>query len=165
MLAGKSSAFVVAINVLVFVTVFCSCFRAKADNGDSQEKISGSVDMEEIFKQVLENASKALMESDAEKQSKTNLVSSPSYFPEEFQIQKAASSSLRQHESDSSRIGNNIDSNPVALPNCDQLIQPYVVRLLSNLKYFLTIVFKIRQKFYFSVPFFKITINGCQGDE
>lgn len=88
--------------------------------------------MEEIFKQVLENASKALMESDAEKRSKANVVSSPSCFPEEFQSQKAATSSpLRQHESESCRVEDNSGSNPTALPSCDQLIQPYVVRSLT----------------------------------
>uniref|UniRef100_A0A1I8EI29 SAP domain-containing protein n=1 Tax=Wuchereria bancrofti TaxID=6293 RepID=A0A1I8EI29_WUCBA len=95
---------------------------------NSQEKISGSVDMEEIFKQVLENASKALMESDAEKRSKTNVVSSPSCFPEEFQIQKVTFSSLRQQESGSCRNEGNGGSNPTALPSCDQLIQPYVAK-------------------------------------
>uniref|UniRef100_A0A915PQ72 SAP domain-containing protein n=1 Tax=Setaria digitata TaxID=48799 RepID=A0A915PQ72_9BILA len=94
---------------------------------DSQEKISGSVDMEEIFKQVLENASKALMESDAEKRSKTHMASSSSCFPEESQIQKTATSiSLRQHENDSSRTESSSGGNPTALPSCDQLIQPYV---------------------------------------
>ncbi|EJW87050.1 hypothetical protein WUBG_02041 [Wuchereria bancrofti] len=84
--------------------------------------------MEEIFKQVLENASKALMESDAEKRSKTNVVSSPSCFPEEFQIQKVTFSSLRQQESGSCRNEGNGGSNPTALPSCDQLIQPYVAK-------------------------------------
>ncbi|KAK6111609.1 RPEL repeat family protein [Brugia pahangi] len=106
--------------------------RARTDNADSQEKISGSVDMEEIFKQVLENASKALMESDAEKRSKTNVVSSPSCFPEEFQIQKVTYSSLRQQESGSCRNESNGGSNPTALPSCDQLIQPYVTKTLPT---------------------------------
>ncbi|EJD75778.1 SAP domain-containing protein [Loa loa] len=110
--------------------------RLKADNTDSQEKISGSIDMEEIFKQVLENASKALMESDAEKRSKTNVVSSPSCFSEEFQIQKTISSPLRQHESGSCRIDGKSGSNPTALPSCDQLIQPYVAKTpLSSTPY------------------------------
>ncbi|KAL3983231.1 RPEL repeat family protein [Acanthocheilonema viteae] len=102
--------------------------RAKTDNADPQEKISANVDMEEIFKQVMENASKALMESDAKKRSKTNVVSSPSYFSEEFQIQKATSSPLRQQEKDSCRMEGNSGSNPTALPSCDQLIQPYVAK-------------------------------------
>ncbi|VDP12223.1 unnamed protein product [Onchocerca flexuosa] len=101
-----------------------SLLLAKA--ADSHEKISGSVDMEEIFKQVLENASKALLESDAEKRSKTDLISSPSCFSEEFEIQKAAVSSPRQHENDNCRIEGNNGSNSTALPSCDQLMQPYV---------------------------------------
>uniref|UniRef100_A0A8R1XWT7 SAP domain-containing protein n=1 Tax=Onchocerca volvulus TaxID=6282 RepID=A0A8R1XWT7_ONCVO len=101
--------------------------KPKTKAADSHEKISGSVDMEEIFKQVLENASKALLESDAKKRSKTDLISSPSCFSDEFQIQKTATSSpLGQHENDNCRIEGNDSSNSTALPSCDQLMQPYV---------------------------------------
>ncbi|VDK67957.1 unnamed protein product [Litomosoides sigmodontis] len=102
--------------------------RTKVDNADSQDKISATVDMEEIFKQVLENASKALTESDAEKRSKADLISSPSCFPEEFQSQKATSSPLQQQESDSCRIEGNSGNDLTALPSCDQLMQPYIAK-------------------------------------
>lgn len=118
-------------DVLFLITIFCSRFRAKVDNADSQDKMSANVDMEEIFKQVLENASKALIESDTEKRSKTDVVSSPSCFPEEFQIQKATSSLLQQQESDSCPIEGNSGNSLTALPSCDKLMQPYVVRLFA----------------------------------
>lgn len=86
------------------------------------------MDMEEIFKQVLENASKALLESDAEKRSKTVAVSSPISSPEEFQIQNGTPNPFQQHANDGCRIDGNSSSNSNALPSCDQLIQPYAVR-------------------------------------
>ncbi|VDN00769.1 unnamed protein product [Thelazia callipaeda] len=97
--------------------------RAKSD-ADSQEKPSTSVDMEEIFKQVLENASKALLESDSGKRSKANLSSS-SGFPEDFVTHKETpSSSLQQYEVNTVVVENN-NNNTTLLPSCDQLIQPY----------------------------------------
>uniref|UniRef100_A0A183E2W2 GAT domain-containing protein n=1 Tax=Gongylonema pulchrum TaxID=637853 RepID=A0A183E2W2_9BILA len=100
--------------------------NTKSDNTDTQEKASGHVDMEEIFKRVLENASKALAESSAEKRLKSCTESSSSRAPEHFQIEKTTASCSERQEQRSCLVDENSSSTTATLPSCEQLMQPFV---------------------------------------
>lgn len=85
--------------------------------------------MEEIFKQVLENASRALMENSTEKSLKSCIGTSPPCVPEEFHVQKATLNGPQLQKPGRCHTD---DKSLATLPGCEQLMQPYVVRYLLH---------------------------------
>lgn len=118
----------VRIPAFIVEIPFFKSFRSSSKQRcvSAQDKPSGKVDMEEIFRKVLENASKALMMSDAGKRLNTCQDASVPLVQEEFQMQQARAEHCPRQNCEGARCEEVKSAN---LPGFEEFMQPYLVIL------------------------------------